>query len=83
MYSWAGTAMSGRDSYERWFSACMAIYRSKLHATLKRNYQLMTALKWLRLLMNHFPDNGAYPGRYLYTFSASLRAAGQARVPVP
>jgi hypothetical protein len=32
------------------------IYRSKLHATLKRNYQLMPALKWLRLLMNHIPD---------------------------
>jgi hypothetical protein len=34
----------------------MAIYRSKLHATLKRNYQRMPALKWLRLLMNHIPD---------------------------
>ena len=34
----------------------MVIYRSKLHATLKRNYQLMPALKWLRLLLNHVPD---------------------------
>jgi len=34
----------------------MAIYRSKLHATPKRNYQRMPALKWLRLLMNHIPD---------------------------
>ncbi len=34
----------------------MVIYRSKLHATLKRNYQLMPALKRLRLLMNHIPD---------------------------
>jgi hypothetical protein len=25
-------------------------------ATLKRNYQLMPALEWLRLLMNHIPD---------------------------
>ena len=24
------------------------IYRSKLHATLKRNYQLMPAIEWLR-----------------------------------
>jgi hypothetical protein len=32
------------------------IYRSKPHATLKRNYQLMPALKWLRLLLNHVPD---------------------------
>ncbi len=29
--------------------------RSKPHATLKRNYQLMPALKWLRLLLNHVP----------------------------
>lgn len=29
-------------------STAMIIYRSKLHATLKRNYQLMPALKWLR-----------------------------------
>ncbi len=25
-------------------------------ATLQRNYQLMPALQWLRLLMNHIPD---------------------------
>ena len=27
----------------------MVIYRSRLHATVKRNYQLIPALKWLRL----------------------------------
>jgi hypothetical protein len=27
----------------------MVIYRSRLHATLKRNYHLMPALKWLRM----------------------------------
>lgn len=32
------------------------IYRSKPHATLKRNYQLMPAVTWLRLLLNHVPD---------------------------
>ena len=37
-------------------SPSMVIYRSKLHATLERNYQLMPASKWLRLLMNHIPD---------------------------
>ena len=30
-------------------------YRSKLHATLKRNYRLMPAVTWLRLLLNHVP----------------------------
>jgi hypothetical protein len=34
----------------------MVIYRSRLHANLKRNYQLMPALKWLRMLMNRIPD---------------------------
>jgi hypothetical protein len=29
----------------------MVVYRSKLHATLKRNYQFMPGLKCLRLLM--------------------------------
>ncbi len=42
----------------------MVIYRSKLHATLKRNYQLMPALKWLRLLMNHIPDKYEHLVRY-------------------
>jgi hypothetical protein len=40
------------------------IYRSRLHATLKRNYQLMAALKWLRLLMNHIPDKYEHLVRY-------------------
>ena len=41
-------------SYDR--NSVTVICRSKLHATLMRNYQLMPALKWLRLLMNHMPD---------------------------
>ena len=40
----------------------MVIYRSKLHATLKRHYQLMPGLKWLRLLMNHIPDKYEHLG---------------------
>ena len=34
----------------------MVIYRSRLHANLKRNHQPMPALKWLRMLMNRIPD---------------------------
>ena len=49
----------------------MVIYRSKLHATLKRNYQLRSALKWLRLLMNHIPDKSA----------ANARTSIQPRIP--
>ncbi len=47
----------------------MVIYRSKLHATLKRNYQLMPALKWLRLLMNHIPDKYEHLVRYYGDYS--------------
>ncbi len=48
----------------------MVIYRSKLHATLQRNYQLMPALKWLRLLLNHVPDKYEHLMRY-YGFRCS------------
>jgi len=47
----------------------MVIYRSKMHSTLKRNYQLMPALKWLRLLMNHIPDKYEHLIRYYDYYS--------------
>ena len=55
--------------------SCMVIYRSKLHATLKRNYQLMPALKWLRLLMNHDPDKYKQLVRYCGYYSNRSRGA--------
>ena len=51
------------------------IYRSRLHATLKRNYQLMPALKWLRLLMNHIPDKYEHLVRYYGYYSNRSRGA--------
>jgi len=53
----------------------MVIYRSKLHATLKRNYQLMPAIKWLRLLMNHIPDKYEHLIRYYGYYSNRARGA--------
>lgn len=53
----------------------MVIYRSRLHATLKRNYQLMPALKWLRLLMNHIPDKYEHRVRYYGYYSNRSRGA--------
>lgn len=32
------------------------IYRSKMHAGLKRNFQLMNGAAWLELLCRHIPD---------------------------
>ncbi len=53
----------------------MVIYRSKPHATLKRNYQLMPAIKWLRLLMNHIPDRYEHLVRYYDYYSNRSRGA--------
>ena len=53
----------------------MVIYRSKPHATLKRNYQLMSALKWLRLLMNHIPDRYEHLVHYYGYYSNRSRGA--------
>ncbi len=53
----------------------MVICRSKSHATLKRNYQLMPASKWLRLLMNHIPDKYEHLVRYYGYYSNRSRGA--------
>ncbi len=65
----------------------MVTYRSKLYATLKRNYQLMLALKWLRMLMNHIADKYEHLVRYYGYHSngsrGARRSAEQASDPVP
>lgn len=53
----------------------MVIHRSRLHATLKRNYQLMPALKWLRMLMNHIPDKYQHLVRYYGYYPNRSRGA--------
>jgi hypothetical protein len=55
--------------------SAMVIYRSKLRATLKRNYQLMSALKWLRMPMNHIPDKYEHLVRYYGYYSNRSRGA--------
>ncbi len=62
-------------------NTAMVIYRSKLHATLKRNYQLMPALKWLRLLLNHIPDKYEHLVRYYGYYSN--RSRGTRRLAEP
>ena len=51
----------------------VGIYRSKLHATLKRNYHLIPAMKWLRLLMNDIPDKYEHLVFYYRYFSNRSR----------
>ncbi len=53
----------------------MVIYRSKIHATRKRNYQFMPALTWLRLLMSIIPDKHEHLVRYNGYYSNRPRGA--------
>ena len=36
--------------------AGMVMYRSHMHKSLKRNFQLMPAAQWLEMLCQHVPD---------------------------
>ena len=38
----------------------MIVYRSKLHQSLQRNYQIMPGAQWLELLLQHVPDQGEH-----------------------
>ena len=40
------------------------IYKSKRHATLKRNFQVMPGAEWLQLLIQHIPDKNEHLVRY-------------------
>lgn len=45
------------------------IYRSKMHAGLKRNFQLMPGAEWLELLCRHIPDRYEHLVRYVGWYS--------------
>ncbi|HEX19975.1 MAG TPA: hypothetical protein ENG78_04050, partial [Acidiferrobacteraceae bacterium] len=49
------------------------IYRSKMHATLKRNFQVMPGAKWLQLLIQHIPDKHEHLVRYYGAYSSRSR----------
>lgn len=51
------------------------IYRSRLHATLKRNFQAMPGLEWLELLCKHIPDRNEHMVRYYGRYSSRARSA--------
>jgi len=53
----------------------MVIYRSKLHATLKRNFQVMPGVEWLELLCKHVPDRHEHMVRYCGRYSSRTRGA--------
>lgn len=49
------------------------IYRSKMHAGLKRNFQLMSGAAWLELLCRHIPDRYEHLVRYVGWYSNRAR----------
>ncbi len=49
------------------------IYRSKMHAGLKRNLQVMPGAEWLDLLCKHIPDRHEHLVRYLGWYSNRAR----------
>ena len=49
------------------------IYRSKMHAGLKRNFQVMPGAQWLELLCKHIPDRYEHLVRYCGWYSNRVR----------
>jgi len=51
----------------------MIVYRSKMHKSLKRNYQIMPGAQWLELLLQHVPDKREHLLRYYGWYSNRSR----------
>jgi len=52
---------------------CAVIYRSRMHKTLKRNFQLMHGADWLVQLCAHIPDRFEHLVRYAGWYSNRSR----------
>ncbi len=65
-------------SYDR--DSGTIIYRSRLHKTLKRNFQVMPGADWLALLCRHIPERFEhlvrYAGWYFNRTRGKLRCMG-------
>ena len=51
----------------------MVMYRSHLHKSLKRNFQLMPGAQWLEMLCLHVPDRFEHLVRYVGWYSTRCR----------
>ncbi|MDH4191454.1 MAG: transposase [Betaproteobacteria bacterium] len=60
----------------------MVIYRSHMHKSLKRNFQVMSGAQWLELLCRHIPDRFEHLVRYVGWYSTRVRGE-RARKAVP
>jgi hypothetical protein len=57
------------------------IYRSKMHASLKRNFQVMNGAQWLELLCRHIPDRYEHLVRTSAGIPIGRGASGQRKLP--
>ena len=57
----------------------VVVYRSKMHATLKRNFQVLPGAAWLKLLLQHVPDRGEHLVRYYGWYSNRCRGVRAAQ----
>ena len=55
------------------FRRAVLDYRSKMHAGLKRNFQVMPGAEWLALLCKHIPDRYEQLMRYVGWYSKRAR----------
>ena len=62
--------------------AGMVMYRSHMHKSLKRNFQLMPGAQWLEMLCRHVPDRFEHLVRYVGWYSTRCRGE-RARKAVP
>ena len=53
--------------------SCTVIYRSRMHKTLKRNFQIMSGADWLVQLCAHIPDRFEHLVRYAGWYSNRSR----------
>jgi len=51
----------------------MVMYRSHVHKSLKRNFQLMPGAQWLELLCRHIPERFEHLVRYVGWYSTRVR----------
>jgi hypothetical protein len=54
-------------------ASCTVIYRSRMHKTLKRNFQVMHGADWLVQLCAHIPDRFEHLVRYAGWYSNRTR----------
>jgi len=59
------------------------IYRSHMHKTLKRNFQVIPGVQWLELLCSHIPDRFERLVRYAGWYSTRCRGKRARSGPAP